>query len=182
MPTSCSALISIELGASCSVWISWNWVVSDTLILCNKRCQGGRSRRRRRRVERTWGDLESKGSNLYSSAQIIHVRFWVYNQPPVLEICSSDHSCQQHCRRKPAAACCSCSGARNMDPPPPPHQSMPSTHHIYTLSLSFCQGTTTTYSVCGPRVEELWQCFVTKVSNRSFWVCQVFFETAIICK
>jgi hypothetical protein len=92
-------------------------------------------------VERTWGDLESKGSNLYSSPQIIRVRFWVYNQPPVLENCSSDHSCQQHLQ----AQTCSCSGARNMDPP---HKSMPSTHHIYTLSLSFCQGktTTTTYT------------------------------------
>ncbi len=152
MPTSCSALSSIELGASCSVWISWNWVVSDKLILCNKRCQGGG----RRRVERTWGDLDSKGSNLYSSAQIIRVRFWVYNQPPVLEIVlvitPVNNTAGANLLLLAAAARVPVTWT-----PPPTSPCHPHITYIPSLSLSV-RVKTTTYIVCGPRVEELSQC------------------------
>jgi hypothetical protein len=132
-------------------------------------------------VERTWGDLESKGSNLYSSPQIIRVRFWVYNQPPVLENCSSDHSCQQHLQ----AQTCSCSGARNMDPPPQVHAIH--TSHIYPVSL-FLSGEDYYYYLHLFVVPELksFDSVLSQWSATRFFLGSVkffVFETAIdICK
>ncbi|CAM6050015.1 unnamed protein product [Sphagnum compactum] len=110
------------------------------------------SRRRKKKKKKGGKDLGRLGIQRIKLMQLSSDHTCkVYNQPPVLEIVlvitPVNNTAGANLLLLAAAA--RVPGTWT----PPPNQSMPSTHHIYTLSLSFCQGKTTTpYSVCGPRV------------------------------